>query len=226
MRELTGEGLRREDATDTGTLNSAGRSVLHPRRWLRISLRGLLTAVGLLCVYMAWLQNRVRREHDAVAELAQRGYRFWSTTTREAYYPSFDSSSQAANSGVSDSWWALLPAGWNDFGTIDAVEPMVNSHPDDIPLFFDISRLRGVTMRGNAIGYRELQQLLAPRKVQYLVLDRCNLTKDSLGVLSTHDELRTLRCSDTLIMQDVAPTLIRALPNCEVMFDENGYRTR
>lgn len=193
--------------------------LIPPRRYRRWTLRGLLLLVSVLCVYLAWLRHCVYREYAAAQELARRGYAF---NYRDDAGRVEGIRAPRQNASLTDvqSWWSLLGPEWENYGLIGSAEATRDSRPDDIACLHQLSQLKGVMLRGDAIGDRDAEVLLSRRSVTNVVFDRCNLTTKSVDMFNQHDELKFLRFRNTLVFEGMSWASFRPLPQCEVKFEE------
>jgi hypothetical protein len=175
--------------------NEAGNSApaKKPKRWRSFSLRGMLIAVTLLCVYLARLQYRVHREYVAVQELARRGYRIQYSDNVGVNYRGVRASKLTGAGGVLDVWRNGLGREWEYFGMVTEAESTGDSRPDDIPLLLDVTNLQSVLIRGSAIGDEELRQLVSAHRLRSVCIFKCAVTDTSLEFLREHRELRNVQ---------------------------------
>lgn len=209
------------------------------RRWLRFSVRGLLLAVTVLCVWLAWHVDRGNRQRDAAAAVRETG--------GAALY---DYEADIYDSGYSFSNCLREPSTWeriegqigreycNDVVIVDftfaeeagkGIEsldgfprlrwlhaPGESITDDSLDHIAEQSRLEQLHLRGASITDDGLQSICRLRRLSHLSVAECDIGDVGVRHIAAIRSLRHLNLCGTRIT-DAGLRLLRELPSLEAL---------
>lgn len=176
------------------------------RRWLRFSLRGLLIAVTLLCVWLGWHVDRSNRQKDAAAAIRMAG--------GETYQYGRISHRFGIGGGLSGTRRAMIQRWFNrhffyevkavslwDARDLSAAVAELHKLPD----------LEALWVGGKPIGDPDLERIASQTGMWQLSLAGTDIDDGDLAALRSLVQLEALKLSDTHV-SDLAFVHLAELP--------------
>jgi predicted negative regulator of RcsB-dependent stress response len=175
------------------------------RRWYQFSLKTLLVVMVLLCLgpggYVAYEQNKVRREKEAVEAIEKLGG-----------VVSYGRSASARS--------AMLQQvlGDDTIGTVESVDFWNPSQvtDDDVAHLAQLPRLKHLNLTDTQVTDAGLKHLAGLKDLSGLTLDNTQVTDAGLVHLAGLKGLRHLNVYRTLVTDAGALELQESLPNCRI----------
>lgn len=171
---------------------------LFRRRWLRFSLRGLLVAVTLVCIWLGWNVERKRRQQELISAIQELG-------------------------GVVAYQTAPTPLDLFLYGPREPIEvTLVSRSPPEalVGRLRGLKKLRSVRLRGAYVTDAGIAELGTMTGLETLELFYPFITDDSLAHLSRLKNLRKLTITDARLT-DEGLRFLEPLRNLEELSLEN-----
>ena len=185
------------------------------RRWLSISLRGLLLVVTVLALYLGWHANLALRQRAAVASVLRRGGRIFYSYADPVQNPAYELATPPRLAG-------LLGIDFVDRVTVvEFIGPEFGD--DDLRLLDDMPYVRWLRIYGTSVTGKTFEHVADRPRITVLLVNHSPLEDAALAEIGRMRHLKTLHLVDTRITDAGLGSLVElkrleslSLSECEI----------